>query len=255
MTVPVPPEVPPDRRSAEPPDVTTLPDRIDQVLARIDAAAERSGRNGTDVLVLLATKTRTPQEIADAVAHLEARGRRVAVGENRAQEIAKYDDPLLADLDVPRHFIGRLQRNKARDVVAFASVVQSVDRIEIAQALEQRAAAADVTREVLIQVNTSGEETKGGFAPQVADLVPVLEMLTASAHLRPVGLMTIGANTTEETTVRASLRGLRELRDALALPTLTELSMGMSADLEIAVEEGASIVRVGSAVFGPRPTA
>ena len=230
--------------------------RLDEVLGRIDAAAARAGRDGAEITLLLATKTRTPAQIAEMIELLRERGRRIAVGENRAQEIAKHEDPLLAGNGVPRHFIGRLQTNKARDVIAFAELVHSVDRDDIADALERRAELADVRRDVLVQVNTSGEESKGGFAPTLEALAPIVERLRGSGHLRPVGLMTIGANTSDETAVRASLRSLRELRDELrerlGIPELTELSMGMSGDLEIAVEEGATIVRVGSALFGPR---
>ena len=231
--------------------------RLDEVLARLDAAAERVGRDGREITLLLATKTRTPAEIAAAVQLLRERDRRIAVGENRAQEIAKHADPLLADNRVPRHFIGRLQTNKARDVVAFAELVHSVDRDDIADALERRAELAGVTRDVLVQVNTSGEESKGGYAPTTDALAPIVERLRASSSLRPVGLMTIGANTSDATAVRASLHLLRELRDqlreSLGAEELGELSMGMSGDLEIAVEEGATIVRLGSAIFGARP--
>lgn len=231
--------------------------RIDEVLARIDAAAERSGRRGSEIEMLLATKSRRPAEIAAAIKLLQARGRRLSVGENRAQEIAKHADPLLAGNGVPRHFIGRLQTNKARDVVAFAELIHSVDRENIADALERRAEMAGVVREVLVQINTSGEESKGGFAPTVEATAPIVERLRASETLRPVGLMTIGANTSDRAGVRASLQGLRMLRDELRerfeAPEIAHLSMGMSGDLEIAVEEGATIVRVGSAIFGARP--
>ena len=238
-------------------DSDQLAARLDEVLARLDAAAERVGRDGREITLLLATKTRTPQEIAAAVQLLRERDRRIAVGENRAQEIAKHADPLLADNGVPRHFIGRLQTNKARDVVAFAELVHSVDRDDIADALERRAELAGLTRDVLVQVNTSGEESKGGYAPTAEALVPIIERLRASGSLRPVGLMTIGANTGDATAVRASLHLLRELREQLrerlGAEELAELSMGMSGDLEIAVEEGATIVRLGSAIFGARP--
>ena len=231
--------------------------RLDEVLGRIDAAAARAGRDGAEITLLLATKTRTPAQIAEMIELLRERGRRIAVGENRAQEIAKHEDPLLAGNGVPRHFIGRLQTNKARDVIAFAELVHSVDRDDIADALERRAELADLRRDVLVQVNTSGEESKGGYAPTVEALVPIVERLRASDALRPVGLMTIGANTTDETAVRTSLRSLRTLRDEvrerLGAEELVELSMGMSGDLEIAVEEGATIVRLGSAIFGARP--
>lgn len=234
--------------------LASLETRLDAVLERVDAAARRAGRDPEQITILLATKTRTPEVIAQALGLLRSRGRRLAVGENRAQEIAKHEDPALAGYrDVPRHFIGRLQSNKAKDVVAFASLVHSVDRDSIADALERRAELAAVRREVLIQVNTSGEESKGGYAPTAAAIAPILERLHESPHLQPVGLMTIGANTADETAIRASLASLRALREELADPALRELSMGMSNDLEIAVEEGATILRVGSAVFGPRP--
>ena len=232
-------------------------ERIDEVLARIDAAAERRGRRGSDIEMLLATKSRRPAEIAAAIELLRERGRTIAVGENRAQEIAKHSDPLLADNGVPRHFIGRLQTNKARDVVAFAELIHSVDREDIAAALERRAGMAGVVRDVLVQVNTSGEESKGGFAPTVEATAPIIERLRASETLRPVGLMTIGANTSDAAAVRSSLSNLRMLRDRLRErfdeAQVAHRSMGMSGDLEIAVEEGATIVRVGSAIFGARP--
>ena len=233
----------------------TITERVDALLERIDAAATRSGRDADEVLVLLATKTREPHEIIAAIEALRARGRRVAVGENRAQEIAKHDAPALAALEasgVPRHFIGRLQTNKAKDAVAFADVIESVDRDDLIDALERRAELADVHRDVLVQVNTSGEESKAGYAPDADVLRPVVDRLAGSERLRCTGLMTIGANTDDETAVRASMRRLRELRDELGADGVVELSMGMSSDLEVAIEEGATIVRPGSAVFGPR---
>ena len=233
--------------------MTALESRVDAILDRIDGAARRADRDPSSVTLLLATKTRTPDEIARVLTLLRERGRALTVGENRAQEIAKHEDPALAGFrDVPRHFIGRLQRNKARDVVEFASLIHSVDREEIADALEHRAALAGTVRDVLIQVNTSGEDSKGGFAPTPETVAAALEHVRTLPHLRATGLMTIGANTAEEEAVRASLSSLRRLREALGDPQVAELSMGMSADLEIAVEEGASIVRVGSAIFGPR---
>lgn len=228
-------------------------ERIDAALARLDAAAERAGRDPHEVTVLLATKTRAPEEILVAVEALRERGRRVVVGENRAQEFAKHEDPRLRALEVPRHMIGRLQTNKAKDAIAFASVIHSVDREDLIAALERRAALAGVERAVMVQVNTSGEETKAGFAPTPEAVRTAATMIDASEHLHLTGLMTIGAHTEDPAQVRAGLARLRELRDALDRPEVRELSMGMSGDLEVSVEEGASIVRLGSAVFGPRP--
>lgn len=234
------------------PSPTALCTRIDDVLDRIDGAAGRGGRTAQDVTILLATKTRTPAEIVAAVAGFRERGRSVVVGENRAQEIAKFEDPALAALDLEKHFIGRLQTNKAKDAVAFASVIHSLDRDELIDAIERRAALAGVHRDVYVQVNTSGEESKGGYAPTIDAVGAALERIGASEHLRAVGLMTIGAHTQDELAVRASLSGLRVLRDELAVPEVDGLSMGMSGDLEVAVEEGATIVRLGTAVFGTR---
>lgn len=240
----------PDRNTT-----AVLTERVDAVLDRIATASNRAGRDSAEILLLLATKTRTPQQIAAAVELLGERGQRIAVGENRAQEIAKHNDPLVRDNGVPRHFIGRLQTNKARDVVAFADLIHSVDRDDIAAALSRRAGLAGTPKDVLIQVNTSGEESKGGYAPRPEVIADVAARLHEDPWLRPVGLMTIGANTPDEQAVRASLRLLRSLREDLADPAIAELSMGMSADLEIAIEEGATIVRLGSAVFGARPSA
>src|SRR5690625_1205547 len=232
-------------------------ERIDEVLARIDAAAERRGRRGSDIEMLLATKSRRPAEIAVAIELLRERGPTIAVGDNRSQEIAKNSDTSRADYGVTRHFIRSLQTNEARDVVAFAELILSVDREDIAAALERRAGMAGVVRDVLVQVNTSAEESKGGFAPTVEATAPIIERLRASETLRPVGLMTIGANTSDAAAVRSSLSNLRMLRDRLRErfdeAQVAHLSMGMSGDLEIAVEEGATIVRVGSAIFGARP--
>lgn len=249
MSTTTPPGSPSDANA----DGPALAARIDAVLERIDAAAQRAGREPADIQILLATKTRTPAEVAEALRLLRERGREAAVGENRAQEMVKHSDPLLADDPAPRHFIGRLQTNKARDVIAFAPMIESVDRDGIIDALQRRAELADVERDVLIQVNTSGEESKGGFEPDVDVVRAAIEHAEEGGRLHVRGLMTIGANTTDEASVRASLRSLRDLRDALALPQVRELSMGMSGDLEIAIEEGATIVRLGSAVFGPRP--
>ncbi|MCS6711413.1 YggS family pyridoxal phosphate-dependent enzyme [Brachybacterium sp. EF45031] len=232
-------------------------DRVDALLERVDRACERAGRRPEDVLILLATKTRSPEEIAAALTALREAGRRVAVGENRAQETAKHDDPLLLTFrqgpdPVERHFIGRLQTNKAKDAVAFADVVESVDRDDLVEALARRAELADRELRVMVQVNTSGEDSKGGYAPTAEAVARAAEAMAATGRLHPVGLMTIGAHTEDPEAVRASLALLRRLRDEVARPGLTELSMGMSGDLEMAIEEGATVVRPGSAVFGPR---
>ncbi|MCG7426144.1 YggS family pyridoxal phosphate-dependent enzyme [Helcobacillus sp. ACRRO] len=230
--------------------MSELADSIDQVLDRIAQAAQRAGRSAEDIAIVLATKTRTADEIRAAVEIFSERGVRVGVGENRAQEIAKHAE--LEDLGLTRHFIGRLQTNKARDAVRFADLIHSVDRPGLIDALERRADNDGVTQRILLQVNTSGEDTKAGFAPDAAVLKDAIDRCRDGGTLTVEGLMTIGSHTGDEDEVRRSLRDLRILREDLADPAVRELSMGMTHDLEQAVEEGATIIRVGSAVFGER---
>jgi PLP dependent protein len=247
--VPVPPE-------------PAIADRLGAVLDRIARAAEAADRDPAGVRLLLATKTRTPAEIATALDAVAARGLRPLIGENRAQEIAKHADPLLADRDYDRHFIGALQTNKAKDVVGWAQVVHSVDREGLLTTLERRCALADVRLRVLLEVNTSGEGSKSGYAPEPAVLADAVRAVAEAPHLDLGGLMTIGANVADPEQARASLRRLRELRDSLRADLgtgpsepaagLEELSMGMSRDLEVAIAEGATLVRVGTGVFGAR---
>lgn len=235
--------------------------RVAQLLERVNNACESAGRSFDSLHILLATKTRTADEIRAAYEEFARQGVTVSVGENRAQEMAKHSelDDLrpASDSDEPtsgmqRHFIGRIQTNKARDVVRFADLIHSVDREDLIPALERRANNGGITQRVLLQVNTSGEESKGGFEPDAALLRDQVARCRENGILIPEGLMTIGANTTDEAEVTRSLRLLRELRDQLADDAMSTLSMGMSHDLEAAIAEGATIVRVGSAVFGPR---
>ncbi|WP_116947649.1 YggS family pyridoxal phosphate-dependent enzyme [Jiangella endophytica] len=222
------------------------------VRARVDAACAAAGRAPDEVEVLLATKTQPAGRIAVAV----AAGARL-IGENRVQELAAKDAELTATAapaSFERHFIGHLQSNKVNQVLRYVACVQSVDSVELAERLQRRLEVLDRTLEVLVQVNTSGEASKSGVAPDEA--VAVVKEVAALDRLRVRGLMTVGLQSPDEAAVRASYRGLRVLRDRAAdvigagLPVL---SMGMSGDLEAAVAEGATLVRIGSAVFGARP--
>ncbi|KWX06848.1 YggS family pyridoxal phosphate-dependent enzyme [Hydrogenibacillus schlegelii] len=232
--------------------VAELRARIEAVRARIRQAAERSGRDPATVRLVLATKT-VPATRLRAAALAGA----TAFGENRAQEL-RDKAPALSDLEVEWHFIGHLQTNKVKDVLPYIRLLHSLDRPTLAEALNRRLEREGRTLEVLLQVNTSGEESKFGVAPEAA--LPFYKEVVRLPALRVRGFMTIGAHTNDEAAVRESFRRLREIRDrALALglgeTPPVELSMGMSGDLELAVEEGATIVRVGSAIFGPRPPA
>lgn len=222
------------------------------VRERVDAACAAAGRSPDEVEVLLATKTQPAGRIAAAV----AAGARL-IGENRVQELAAKDAELTAlagSHPFERHFIGHLQSNKVNQVLRYVSCVQSVDSVELADRLQRRLAALDRTLDVLVQVNTSGEASKSGVAP--GDAVAAVEQVAARDRLRVRGLMTVGLQSPDEAAVRASYRDLRLLRDRAADAVgagLPVLSMGMSGDLEAAVAEGATLVRVGSAVFGARP--
>ncbi len=217
---------------------------------RIDAACAAAGRGRDEVRLLLATKTVEPARVRVAI---EAGADLVA--ENRVQEVRpKFE--ALGDLEYERHFIGHLQSNKINALVPYVSCIQSLDRLSLARKLQNRLEREGETREVLLQVNTSEEDSKFGLDP--AGIEDFADEVSRMDTLKLRGLMTIGLFTDDLELARPSLRLLRELRDRVRQMNLDgvemeELSMGMSGDLEVAIEEGATIVRVGSAVFGSRP--
>lgn len=230
--------------------MTTPARAVANIRMRIDRAAEAAGRTDP-VRLLLAVKTVQVQRIREAL----ATGERL-IGHNRAQELRAVE-PELTDVAHESHFIGHLQSNKVNQVMAWADCVQSVDSLRLAERLDRAAANRGRGLDVLIQVNTSGEETKAGTDPTAA--VALAEQVAALEHLHLRGFMTIGANTADEATVRAGYSALAQLRDQVAdsgepgTERATELSMGMSGDLEIAIAAGATMVRVGTGVFGARP--
>ena len=235
-------------------DSTEVADRLASVRARISAAAKAASRPEQDICLVGVSKRQSPARIVDA---LRAGLRDLA--ENYVQEavnkIPTVLEPLESDELRPRwHFIGQLQRNKARDVARLFDCVSCIDRAKLGAELDRRAAFEQRTLEVLLQVNLSGEAQKGGVAPD-----EVRELLASSQswrQLRVTGLMTIPAAEADPEANRPSFAQLRELRDTLRSEPggehLVELSMGMSGDFEVAIEEGATIVRVGTAIFGPR---
>ena len=228
--------------------------RLTRVREQIARAAQRAGRRPEEI-TLVGVSKRQP---AEAVAALVTAGLSHC-GENFVQEarekIPQVAARLAAGVAAPRwHFVGRLQRNKAKLTLQLFDLVESVDRPELAEALAAQAVAAGRVLEVLLQVNVSGEAQKGGAEPErLAALALAVSRLPA---LRVLGLMTVPAASEPPENARAAFARLRELRDSLCRSqpglTLPELSMGMSADFEIAIEEGATIVRVGSALFGAR---
>ncbi|MFO0705695.1 MAG: YggS family pyridoxal phosphate-dependent enzyme [Nitrospira sp.] len=223
--------------------------RVQAVVDGMRRAAERAGRHANSVRLVAATKTVPAERIRDGI----AAGLRI-LGENRMQEaLAKI--ALLQDAAVEWHFIGQLQRRKVRDAIGRFTLIHSVDSIELAEEIDRRAAAAGVTQAVLLELNIGGEASKAGFVPE--GLMTRLESLNRLAHLRIRGLMAIPPPTEDAEQARPYFRRLRELRDAIeakgmASVEMSELSMGMSHDYEVAIEEGATLVRVGTAIFGAR---
>lgn len=217
---------------------------------RIEEATRRAGRPSGEVTLLPVSKTH-PSPVLRAAwqAGVSELG---CFAENRVQEaLAKSQD--LADLPARWSVIGHLQTNKVKDLVTFAHELQSLDSVHLAQTLQRRLAAAGRTLDVYVQVKSAPEQTKTGVEPE--QVLPFLEELTRYPALRVRGLMTVAAHTTDAEAVRACFRLTRELRDqGLREGTVGQglLSMGMSGDLELAIAEGATCVRVGSAIFGAR---
>jgi len=226
---------------------TEIRSKLAALRERIDAACRAAGRSPDEVRLLLASKTQPPERIREAV---EAGA--TLFGENRVQELARKA-PELEDLPIEWHMIGHLQTNKVRQVLDRAQVIQSVDRPSLVQALERELEKRDARVKVYLQVNTSGEESKSGVRPEEAE--SLARAILRSGRLELEGLMTIATNSPDPEDARRCFRLLREVRDRLVgqgLGDLRELSMGMSGDLEVAIEEGSTLLRVGSAVFGER---
>ena len=225
-------------------------ENITHIKERIATACSRVGRNPEEVKLLLATKTVPPERIKIAL-----QAGYTLIAENKVQELKeKYE--ALKDTPHTNHFIGHLQTNKIKEILRYeVSCVESVDRYDLAQKLHNRLESEGKTLDVFIQVNTSGEESKFGAAPnQVLELV---QQVAALPTLRIKGLMTIGLFSADTQQVRACFKLLKKIQQdiiALHLPNVQpqELSMGMSGDLETAIEEGATIVRVGTDIFGKR---
>lgn len=221
--------------------MTELAERLEAVRERIARACERAGRDPGEVKLVAVSKTHGPSAIRAAY----DAGQR-AFGENYVKELVEKA-AALSDLDgLELHFIGHLQRNKARAVRRVARVVETVDSARLADALEK--ASEGRALPVLLQVNVAGEAQKSGCAPEALD--ELIAHVRTLPSLRVRGLMTVPPLSQDPEASRPWFRSLAALARAHGLDAL---SMGMSDDLEVAIEEGATIVRVGSAIFGPRP--
>lgn len=247
-----------------------IADNVRRTLDRIATAEAASGREPGSVRLLAATKTR---DVGEIMAAIDAGVR--MIGENRPQEV-QVKAPGLARLAaargfslgavesesaqestrIPFHLIGQLQSNKIGKVLPAADCIESVDTIALAEKIARRAVDRGTTVGVMLEVNESGEESKSGCPPSRA--IDFAQRIGNMGGLRLQGLMTIGAHVHDEATIRAGFAHLRKVRDQILAEAspgtehCTELSMGMTHDLELAVREGATIVRVGTAVFGPR---
>jgi pyridoxal phosphate enzyme (YggS family) len=227
--------------------VNSIAHNLAEARAAIAAAAHRAGREPAAVRLVAVSKTVDLERLRAAIAaghHL--------FGENYLQEAKTKIEALGPGINW--HLVGHLQTKKAKGAVELFDLIHAVDRLKLARALEAAAARLGKVQDILIQVNQGGEATKSGVAPEAAP--ELLQEAARLPHLRVLGLMTMPPWFPDPEAVRPYFRALRELRDRLrdlsGLP-LPELSMGMSGDYEVAVEEGATLVRVGTAIFGVRP--
>ncbi|MBM4143310.1 MAG: YggS family pyridoxal phosphate-dependent enzyme [Lentisphaerae bacterium] len=227
-------------------DATEFAARLERARARVAAACRRAGRDPAEVAIVAVAKNFGPQDVAVAAACGQTR-----IGESKVQE-ARQKIPLCPG-GVEWHMVGHLQTNKARDAARLFGMIHSVDSERLLRALDAACGEAGVRMPVCLQVNVSGESSKFGLPPE--DGPSALEACAGLACVEVVGLMTIPPFSRDAEEARPHFRRLRELRDrwrAAAGGELAHLSMGMSDDFEVAVEEGATLVRLGTALFGAR---
>jgi pyridoxal phosphate enzyme (YggS family) len=221
-----------------------LPENVAAVEERIQKACERSGRKRDEVRLIAVTKTHPVETIRQAY-DLGIRD----FGENRVQELLKKAEYFREDNDIRWHLIGHLQSNKAKYIAPLIHCVHSIDSIETAKELSKRAAQSGRSIDILLEVNVAGEESKEGIAQQEAE--KLLKQISKEAtSVFVTGLMTVAPYLSDPEDVRPYFRELRMLRDQHGLK---DLSMGMTNDFEVAIEEGSTMIRIGSALFGERP--
>lgn len=233
----------------------SVAENLARVREQIETAARRAGRNPDEITLVAVSKT---FPVAAVVEAYQAGAR--DIGENRVEEASEKIPAVnrqLEDGKLRWHLIGHLQRRKARQAIALFDIIQSVDTLRLAETLNRHALGANIRMSVLLQVNIGGDPQKFGFAPAPREaLWRDIEKITALPGLRVEGLMTIGPLVATAEQARPFFRELRELRDELAQrfanAAWRELSMGMTDDYAVAIEEGATIVRIGRAIFGQR---
>ena len=230
-------------------DARRMAEAVAEVRRRMEQAAKTAGRDPADILLCAVCKTRTPDTIRDSAALPVD-----LFGENHMQELVTNSDAG-AYLNKPVHFIGHLQTNKVKKVVGRADVIESVDSQRLLDVIEREAEKQNRTQMVFLEVNIGGEASKSGVAPD--ELLPLLTYASSLPHIRVTGLMAIPPVLTSEEQNRGFLRqmaGWFRKAGELSLPgvSMQELSMGMSGDFENAILEGATLVRIGTAIYGAR---
>jgi PLP dependent protein len=230
----------------------TIADNLSAIHERIARAARRAGRSPNDVALMAVTKTFPPEAIMEAY----AAGQRL-FGENRVQEFAGKVGSLSDMREAEFHMIGHLQSNKASSAAEIFNAVDSLDSVKLAGRLNTAAEKLGKTLDVLIEINVGDEEAKSGVAPDLTELESIFMGAPDWQHLRVRGLMTVPPFTEDPEGARPYFRQLCELRDRLAAQNFPAvsfdvLSMGMSHDFEVAIEEGSTCVRLGTAIFGTR---
>lgn len=230
----------------------SVPTNIASIQERIAAAARRAGRKPNEIALMAVSKTQPPERIREAY----SAGQRL-FGENRVQEFAGKFEALRDLKDAEWHMIGHLQTNKAAKTAELFRAIDSIDSLKLAERLDAAVRALGRKMEVLVEINLGGEAAKSGIAANSPGLEELLRTAPRLEALVFRGLMTVPPLTDDPQDARPYFRKLRELRDAIAARKLTsvamdELSMGMSHDFEVAIEEGSTCVRVGTAIFGQR---
>ncbi len=231
--------------------MTDFAENLARIEERIAAACRRANRSRSEVALMGVSKTHPASAILEAVA-----AGVTLFGENRVQEFQQKSEQL-AGQPIAVHLIGKLQSNKSAKAAEIFTAVDSLDSLRLARRLNETAAQLNKSLAVLIEIKLSHEESKSGLEPNSAELAELLEHLLDLPSLKPRGLMTVPPWSEDPDTARPYFRQLRELRDQLAQqhPRLdfSQLSIGMSGDFEVAIEEGSSCIRIGTALFGKRP--
>ena len=229
--------------------MSRITDNIDHVEKKIAEACERAGRPRESVQLIAVSKTKPVPDLMEALNY----GHNV-FGENKVQEIRDKVEAMGTE-GIHWHMIGHLQANKVKYLIGVVDLIHSVDNDKLAAEIEKQAAKHDVVMDVLCEVNMAGEETKFGLKPE--ETMDFVKRISELPHLRVRGLMTIAPYTEDPESNRVYFKGLRELKDRINaehIPgvDMDTLSMGMTGDYEVAIEEGATLVRVGTGIFGER---